>query len=96
MSARSSRFSSAADAVAAAGGHALLADAVDEPAVVLQRVRAAHRFEAFDQHLVVGVQKEDARFDAQIIEMAQHGGQVGEIIARSHVDDSGEPVHAAG
>ena len=75
---------------------ALLTDAVDEPAVVLQRVRAAHRFEPFDQHLVVGVQKEDARFDAQIIEMAQHGGQVSEIIARPHVDHGGEPVHAAG
>ncbi len=74
----------------------LLTDAVDETAVALQRMRATHRFEPFDQHLVVGVQEQDARFDTQIIEVAQHGGQVGEIITRPHVDDGGEPVHATG
>ena len=51
-----------------------LKDAVDQSVAVLQRVRAAHGFIALDEHFVAGVEEQNTGFDAEIIQMAEHGG----------------------
>ena len=70
-----------------------LKDAVDQSVAVLQRVRAAHGFIALDEHFVAGVEEQNTGFDAEIIQMAEHGGQLVEI-AGAHVDDGGKLVDA--
>ena len=70
-----------------------LKDAVNQSVAVLQRVRAAHGFIALDEHFVAGVEEQNTGFDAEIIQMAEHGGQLVEI-AGAHVDDGGKLVDA--
>ena len=65
----------------------LFENAVDQPVALLQRMRPAYGFVSFDQHLVAGVEEQDACFHTKIIQMAEHCGQIGEIIAGTHIHD---------
>ena len=40
----------------------------------------SHGFVALDEHLVAGVEEQDAGLHPKIVQMAQHGGQVVEIV----------------
>ena len=59
---------------------AFLKDAVDQTIALLQRMGPAHGFVALDEHLVAGVEEQDAGLHPKIVQMAQHGGQVVEIV----------------
>ena len=59
---------------------AFLKDAVDQTIALLQRMGPAHGFVALDEHFVAGVEEQDAGLHPKIVQMAQHGGQVVEIV----------------
>ena len=59
---------------------AFLKDAVDQTIALLQRMGPAHGFVALDEHLGAGVEEQDAGLHPKIVQMAQHGGQVVEIV----------------
>ena len=50
-------------------------------------MRSAYGFVSFDQHLVAGIKEQDARFHTKIIQMAEHCGQIVEIIAGTNIHD---------
>src|SRR5690606_33502476 len=64
-------------------------DAVGEPAVALQRVRAAYALEPADQHLVVRVDEHHLGREAALGQLADGAGQVGGEDVAAHVQHHG-------
>jgi hypothetical protein len=70
---------------------ALGLDAVEQPAVALQRVRAPHALEAAHQRLVGGVEEDQVRVPARLAQGGQTRLQLGVERAGAHVDHCGDP-----
>lgn len=70
---------------------ALGRDAVDDAAVALEGVRAAHRLEAAHQGLVGGLQEHDAPGDLAGLQVGEGLVEVVEEPAPAYVDDDGDP-----
>ena len=66
---------------------ALGGDAVDDAAVALERVRAAHRLEAAHQGVVRGLQEDDAPGDVLGLQVGEGLAEVVEEAAAADVDD---------
>ena len=70
-------------------------DAVEDRAVALKRMRAAHGFEAADEHVVRRVEEHDPHRTAAA-QRPGDLGQLGEQVAPAHVDDDGDARKRAG